>query len=195
MFLHKIEGLDERYLYFNDDMFPVAPCKETDFYRDGRAVLGMKRYILAAGLYKKHCRNSDRLARKALGMPSSMVFVRPQHICSPMLKSECEAAFSKVEDDVLKSVSRLREPYNVNQYFFLDYMYHNGRLIPEKISNKHLSTAVASASKICAFIRKPDRLFCCINDVQMSEEKFVQMKDAILQAFEERLPAKSRFEK
>ena len=195
MFLHKIEGLDERYLYFNDDMFPVAPCKETDFYRDGRAVLGMKRYILAAGLYKKHCRNSDRLARKALGMPHSMFFVRPQHICSPMLKSECEAAFSKVEDDVLKSVSRLREPYNVNQYFFLDYMYHNGRLIPEKISNKHLSTAVASASKICAFIRKPDRLFCCINDVQMSEEKFVQMKDAILQAFEERLPAKSRFEK
>lgn len=195
MFLHRIEGLDERYLYFNDDMFPVAPCKEEDFYRDGKALLGMKRYILASGLYKKHCRNSDRLARKALGMPSSMCFVRPQHICSPMLRSQCEEAFAKVEDDIMRSISRLREPYNVNQYFFLDYMYHNGRLTAEKISNKHFSTAVATADKICSFIRKPHRLFCCINDVQMSEEKFVRMRDAVMNAFNDRLPDKSRFEK
>ena len=44
MHLHRIAGLDEEYLYFNDDMFPVGDCKPTDFFRDGRPVqIGMGR--------------------------------------------------------------------------------------------------------------------------------------------------------
>ena len=112
-----------------------------------------------------------------------------------MLRSECVAAFDKSEETILRSISRLREPYNLNQYYFLDYMYHRNRLINKNISNKHFSTAVASAEKICSFIRKPYRSFCCINDVQMSEEKFNYLREAILSAFEDRFPHKSRFEK
>jgi hypothetical protein len=40
MHLHRIPGLDEQYLYFNDDMFPVGDCKSEDFFRDGKAVIG-----------------------------------------------------------------------------------------------------------------------------------------------------------
>lgn len=195
MFLHKIEGLDEQFLYFNDDMFPMMRCEDSDFFQDGNARIGMRSTLLSTGLYKKHCRNSDRLARKAAGKSSSPVFMRPQHICSPMLRSECVAAFDKSEETILRSISRLREPYNLNQYYFLDYMYHRNRLINKNISNKHFSTAVASAEKICSFIRKPYRSFCCINDVQMSEEKFNYLREAILSAFEDRFPHKSRFEK
>jgi hypothetical protein len=65
MHLHKIEGLDEEYLYFNDDLFPVLPCSPEDFFRDGKGVLGFTDHWFAAGMYKKICRNSDRLAREA----------------------------------------------------------------------------------------------------------------------------------
>ena len=41
MFLHRIPGLDERFIYFNDDMFPVSPCREEDFFRDGKIVIGV----------------------------------------------------------------------------------------------------------------------------------------------------------
>ncbi|MBQ9722521.1 MAG: hypothetical protein IJV84_03260 [Bacteroidales bacterium] len=194
MFLHKIEGLNEQFIYFNDDMFPVRTCTEEDFFRDGKARLGMTNHLFASGLYKIQCRNSDRLARKALGLSPSCLFVRPQHICSPMLRSECENAFRAVTDEVLTSISRLREPKNLNQYFYLDYMYHGGKLVAEKISNKHFSTAVASAEKISAFIMEPYRTFCCINDVRMSEEKFNNMRKAIVEAFEVRFPLKSVFE-
>ena len=195
MFLHRIPGLDERFIYFNDDMFPVSPCEESDFYRDGKAVIGMTRYIFAFGMYKKQCRNSDRLARHSAGVSKSPVFVRPQHICSPMLKSECEKAYENAEADILKSLSRLRKTWNYNQYFFLDYMYYHGTLTAAKISNKHFSTAVAGAEKISDFIRNPYRKFCCINDVQMTDEKFTNMRNMILDAFEYRLPVKSRFER
>ena len=195
MFLHKIPELDEQYLYFNDDMFPVAECKESDFFRDGKPVIFMKRHFLASGLYKIQCRNSDNLARRAAGKKSGFCFVRPQHICSPMLKSYCEEAFDSLKDEIYSSLSRLREEKNLNQYFFLDYMYYKGVLTSEKISNRHFSTAVASAKKIASFIEKPKRSFCCINDVKMGEDKFESMRRCIIDAFEARFPIKSRFER
>lgn len=34
--LHRIEGLSECFVYFNDDMFFLAPVRETDFFRNGK---------------------------------------------------------------------------------------------------------------------------------------------------------------
>ena len=33
--LHRIENLSERFIYLNDDFFPLRPMKPTDFFRDG----------------------------------------------------------------------------------------------------------------------------------------------------------------
>ena len=195
MHLHRIPGLDEQYLYFNDDMFPVGECCAENFFKGGNPVIGYYRHFLASGMYKKICRNSDRLARQALGMKSSCFFGRPQHICSPMLKSECEELYNKVEDKILSSLSRLRTADNLTQYIFLDYMYYKGKIVPERISNKHFSMAVAHPDKIASFIRNPKTALCCINDVRLSEKKFEQMHGALISAFEDRFPHKSRFEK
>ena len=35
MNIHRIPGLAEHFIYFNDDMFPLRPMEETDFFRDG----------------------------------------------------------------------------------------------------------------------------------------------------------------
>ncbi len=195
MFLHKIEGLDEEYIYFNDDMFPVDMCEPTDFFRDGKIILGFTRHWFAFDLYKKHCRNSSRLAQKALGQKESLSFLRPQHICSPMLKKECDAVYAAVEDVILKSLSRTRTPENLNQYLFLDYMYFKGKCIPKKMKKKHFSVAIASTQSISDFIKNPSRKLVCINDVKLPGNKFETMRDAIIEAFETRLPHKSRFEK
>ena len=53
MFLHRIPGLDERFIYFNDDMFPVAPSSEEDYFRDGKIVIGFSRHLFAGGMYKR----------------------------------------------------------------------------------------------------------------------------------------------
>jgi hypothetical protein len=34
----------------------------------------------------------------------------------------------------------------------------------------------------------------CINDVQLSEERYTELRKALLDAFEERFPQKSKFE-
>lgn len=195
MHLHRIPGLDEEYIYFNDDMFPVGDCRPEDFFRNGKPVIGYYRHLITSGMYKKICRNSDRLARKALGMKPSCFFTRPQHICSPMLKSQCDELYAKVEDEIRKtSATRTRTEENLNQYLFLDYMNYKGLVVREKISNKHYSVAVASPDTLREFLHNPTRNLVCINDVRLSEARYESLRGAILDAFESTFPVKSRFE-
>ena len=39
MFMHRIPGLDEQFIYFNDDMFPVLDCSPEDFFRIVQRIL------------------------------------------------------------------------------------------------------------------------------------------------------------
>ena len=194
MHLHNIEGLSEEYIYFNDDLFPVADSRPEDFYRDGKAVLGFSRHLFAGGMFKQICRNSDRMARGLLLMPGSLCFLRPQHSCQPMFKSICSKVYGELKEEILTSMTRTRTASNMNQYLYLDYAFYSGRMISERISCKHFSAAVTSPSRLRRFIRKPYRKFLCINDVRLGEQKFNQMQSAVIKAFEERFPQKSRFE-
>lgn len=195
MNLHRIKGLDEQYLYFNDDLFPVRDCKPGDFYRDGKSLIGFTKHYWGTGMFKQICRNSDALARKALGMPASRSFIRPQHICAPMLKSECEKMCSIVAEDIAASYTRTREGRNYNQYMFTDYLFYQGKALSEKISSKHLSVAVSSASRIRKAIEAPSRNLICINDVRLSEKRYEKLRNTVIDAFEKKFPQKSRFEK
>lgn len=187
MFLHRIPELDEQFVYFNDDMFPVRPTREEEFYVEGKSVIGFRKHLFHFGLYKQQTRNADLLARKALGMAPGLLFVRPQHTCSPMQKSACEEVYARIGDELEASISPLREKYNVNQYVFLDYLYYGGRTVKDAaISNLHLSLAVKSADQVCDAILNPRTSFVCINDVKLSEPQYLEMKTRILEAFEKK---------
>ena len=194
LFLHRIPGLGEEFIYFNDDMFPVQECQEEDFFKDGKAVIGFSKHLFASGKYKKRVRNSDNQARKALGMRPGRVFVRPQHTCSPMLRSESEKIYAFSRDAIFKVVSRLRTTENFNQYLFLDYLYYQGKTVRGRISNKHLSPAVHSPETIAGYVLKPSTKLVCINDVSMSDGDFARFRGTVAAAFEKRFPDVSCFE-
>lgn len=194
MHLHRINGLDEEYLYFNDDIFPLKPCKPTDFFKNGCGILGMSRHLLTFNMFKKICKNSNRIARKALGMRPSICFLRPQHACTPMLKSICEEVYEKVKNDIHLSLSTTRKSYNLTQYLFLDYMYLKGKLTNRRLSKRHFSLGIASYDKIRACLKHPNHCLVCINDVQMSEEKYNCTRTFLLETFEQILPQKSKYE-
>lgn len=195
MHLHRIEDLDEEYLYFNDDLFPLQSCKPTDFFENGKCYLGMAHHLLVWDMFKRICRNSDHLARKALGLKPQLCFLRPQHICTPMFKSECEELYNKMQDEILARTTRIRSKENVTQYIFLDYLYLKGRLINKRLSKKHFSVGISSISGLTNFIKNPTRQLACINDVKLSEERYAELRKALLNAFEERFPHKSKYER
>ena len=191
---HKIEGLSENFIYFNDDIFPVQDSAPEDFFRDGKGVLSFSRHCYAGGMFKQLCRRSDRAARKVLSMPSSLCFIRPQHSCQPMFKSVGALVYETLKDEIMKSMTRTRTSSNMCHYMYMDYAFYSGRMISERISCKHFSSAVTSASRLSRFIENPTRKFLCINDVKLGEKKFLEMQKAVIAAFERKFPVKSRFE-
>jgi hypothetical protein len=195
MFLHRTPGLGERFIYFNDDMFPVGDLAEEVFYPGGKPAMNFRKCLFRAGMFRKQARNSDILARKALGLRPGVIFVQPQHTCAPMLRSESETLFKRVEPEILQSLSRTRAPYNCNQYLFTDYLYYQGKALCRRLPNKHFSLAATSGDRVAAFLRKPSQKLVCINDVHLSEEKFRRYKGLILGAFKDKFPEKSRFER
>lgn len=193
--LHNIDGLDEEYLYFNDDLFPVAPCRPEDFFRSGNGVLGFTRHWFSLGMYKKICRNSDVLARSSAGLKQSCSFLRPQHICTAMIRSLCQELYEKNRQQILGSLTRTRTSGNLTQYMFLDYQYYKGRMIRERISSKHCSVALTSPEKVAGYILNPQRNILCINDVKLSDDRYQQLRDVIHRSFETVFPNKSKFER
>ena len=193
--MHRIADLDEEFLYFNDDIFPLMPCKPTDFFVDGKGIIGMSRHFLAMDMFKRICRNSDRAARKALGMRPTWYFLRPQHICAPMLRSESKEVYAILEKEILGSLTALRSEHNITQYLFTDYLYLKGRIIARRQPRRHFSVGIASPEKIAQCITNPDRRLMCINDVKLSEERYEKMRSEIHTAFNKVFPTPSRFEK
>ena len=194
MFLHRIPGLDEEFLYFNDDIFPLRDCRPEFFFREGKAAVSLRRHLFVTGMYKRHCRNGDRLARGAAGLGPSALFRRPQHARAALLRSVCGELWSLEGERISASVSPLRRGDNFNYSLFVDYAYYTGRTFPHRVSNRHFSTALASVDKVCAFIASPDADFACINDVNMPGDKYLHFRDRLLTAFAEAFPDKSRFE-
>ena len=192
--LHRIEDLDEQYVYFNDDVFPLMKCEPTDFFVDGKGQLGMSHHLFSFDMFKKICRNSDVMARRALGMKPSLFFLRPQHVCTPMIKSECEEMYERVKDDLLATITMTRTAKNISQYVFLNYMYLKGTLQNKRLSKRHFSLGITSVKKLREFITNPTRKFTCINDVKLSHERFEELRRVLIEAFEMLLPNKSKYE-
>ena len=195
LFLHRIPGLGEEYLYFNDDIFPVGECKPEHYFRDGKVVIGMSTHLFVGSMYKNHVKRSNQLARKALGKCQTPFFRRPQHSCIPMLKSECERIFLEQKTEIENSISRVRSNDNYNMSLYMSYLYYQGKVVNRRISCKHVSMATVSPSNIGSYILEPTKSFVCINDVNMTEERYAEFRKALLDAFEVKFPHKSRFEK
>lgn len=195
VFMHHIPGLSEEFIYFNDDFFPLMSCQPTDFFREGKTAVCMEHHLCTFGnLFRLQTKRSDRLARQASGVGPSLLYVRPQHTCAPMLRSVCAEVFERCKPQILASVSPLRTRNNCNQYLFTDYAYFTGRTFHQRISNRHFSLSITSAKRLTQAIVHPTSKLACINDVEMSEEKFLFFQETLLRAFQTRFPRKSKYE-
>ena len=54
--------------------------------------------------------------------------------------------------------------------------------------------ALATPGKLRALILEPTRKLLCVNDVHLSEKRYEQLREEMLDAFELKFPVKSRFE-
>ncbi len=197
LFLHRIEGLSERYIYFNDDCFPIKKTREEDFFRNDKAVLGFMKRKKIKTIFNQQSYNSYSLAKNASENTDNdgCLYIVPQHTCTPFLKSVSEECFEKIEELIPDTISKTRSEKNINQYVFSLYGLFKGKYINQTMSFKYTSLENNTMWNICKEIRIPQSKILCFNDTnKLNGGSFNNYKNAIKEVFNSRFPIKSKYE-
>ena len=59
---------------------------------------------------------------------------------------------------------------------------------------KHFSVGMVSGKKLRKFIEHPTHKLTCINDVNIADNRYEELRSALLDAFESKFPDKCKYE-
>lgn len=220
--LHRILGLSEQFVYFNDDCLLTKACKPEDFFRHGRPVdmavlngINGKDEEFAAiqfqniSLMNRYYGTSDcrkhlgkwlypgygvQIARTLLLLP----FGRLQGIYNPhgpmaFLKSTFGQVWER-DREILDDTCRcrFRSGQNVSPYIFRYEQLLRGNFVPHKRISGYC-TAGDSLERIAGFMRRYPMV--CINDTDMDDKEFAAAKKRLRRLMQQKFPEKSCFER
>lgn len=198
MFIHKIPGLSEEFVYFNDDFFATQPLEYSDFF-DGKGNIynEMKGEGLRDGYYLKATILSTQLAAALSGKEiEENYWVVPQHTIAPMIQSSQEYVFKHLENIILNFITKFRCAQNTHQYLFTNYLYFSGKLIEKGLPFKMLFTVSTTIDEVESTFFDESIKTLCLNDWGDFEGMtYDESKDALGVIMEKKYPNKSQYEK
>lgn len=220
--LHRIPGLSEQFVYFNDDFFLTGPCRPEDFFRKGRpvdeaALNGINgednefAEIQFHNMALMNCHYSVKDCKKNLSKWLKLsygrnlfrtLFLLPfqrlqgiynPHGPMPVLKETCRKLWER-DGKVLEETCRcrFREGSNVSPYIFRYEQLLSGQFAAHKSFNKYCPVT-EPADRIARNMKKYKMV--CINDAELSEKQFLQKREEIHRIMEKAFPFRSAFEK
>lgn len=220
--LHRIPGLSEQFVYFNDDMMITGKCDVKDFFErnvpvDEASLNGingndqqfaeilftdmalMNRHYTVEDC-KKHIGKWLRLSygKNLLRTLLLLPFQRLQGIYNhhgpmPILKSTCETIWQR-DRDMLDATCqcKFREGRNVSAYVYRYEQLLSGNFVPKKAQNKYCTVSMP-IHELERDMKKYKMV--CINDEPMDEAVYEIKKQQITEMMEKKFSKKSIFEK
>lgn len=220
--LHRIDGLAEHFVYFNDDMFLLSPTAKIDFFRKGLPCdVGTECPDFHDGMYgcflkndmnvinrhlKKHEMSlsqflnwfatkkiRDKLCN-VLSYPwQKYIGFKTLHVPTPYLKSSWIDLWRKESQVFMNTLkSRFRRESDVNQDVFHYWQLASGRFKQKKETSKMVVLADSSINEVCDLIEKSELHCLCINDDECIS--FEACSEKLKASFERRFGKKSLFE-
>jgi len=217
--LHKIPGLAEKFVYFNDDMFVNARISPNLLFTEGKPKCT---YVLTKLKKKTQAdilRYNSNEAAKQLQKRQNLLAMDPRngllmsvynmatlakagktgfmskHAPASYLKTSYKNVWEG-KRALLEKVERhkFRNDSDCSQWVFEYYQLYNGLSIPRKYSISKYYDALNEHSQIAKDILQHDHKFICINDAG-KDGNFNKAKKTIKEAFKKRYPDYSLFEK
>lgn len=222
--LHRIEGLAEQFVYFNDDVFLIRETTPEDFFKNGLPcdipILGplypegFFSYILFNNinlinrhfsLKKSICANPGKWIKNQplSGLVKLALYGRrdlipnsvSKHIHTSFLKSTFDAVWEK-EYDVLHStcLNRQRSKEDVSAYCVRDWQLFSGAFEPQKPIGRLFHTSSMKHSGEAMEYFARQKGKVICLNDSEDEIDFEAHQKAILEVFENMLPEKSSYE-
>lgn len=219
--LHRIPGLTEQFVYFNDDTYIMKPCKETDFFVKGLPVdeaifdppLPHENGCYCHHLYNDYSVYTQYLSSKTfiknifkyinfkfgahnfIQILARNKYIRPLHHAKSFCKSSFETIWKNNERYMLRTArSRFRKELNNSPQVFRGYQIITGKFYPKHKRKYALVIDTRDVSIAQNAIEAGKYKYLCLSDNTPAEE-FDMAKEAINGSFEKIFPKKSSFEK
>lgn len=133
MFIWKIPGLSEFFIYGNDDMIPLKKMSYENFFLDGNPVIRFFYYSNPFNCqYCLHIANANNLIfdRRKNDYDYTLCYFG-EHTIRPLTKSICEKCYNEYKEFIDNSLYPVRYYKNFNIDMFLIYGLKNGFVINE----------------------------------------------------------------
>ena len=221
---HRIPGIADKFLYFNDDMFVIQKSEPEDFFLNGlprdiavlspapvfRDVicnieinnLGIINDYFTLDDVKKN-RKKWYTLKYGKFLPRTIIFSKfksiigifEPHVPFPHLKSTLEELWEKEYDELDKTCSnKFRTKEDVNEWLFRHWQIMSGKFEPRRW-DFGLYTRASDPEYISGLLNNPGKThLICVNDSTLVTD-YERSKKLINKAFDELLPNKSMFEK
>ena len=220
MNIHRIPGLAEHFVYFNDDMFLLRPFRPENFFKDGLPCtyggevpielighIGTWQHAAVndLGIVNAHFPKREAVAKYGAKYRDKsyrwkdnlrtllLEKLHPDYFTG-FKNLHAPAAYLKQTFEEVWQRDRFRTSDNVNQWVMLWWQVASGRFSPAVIDNLVDSVSPASIDKLCAAIEGQANDYICLNDPEV-EIDFNALSARLHHAFESILPEKSSFEK
>lgn len=221
--MHRIEGLAEHFVYFNDDIFITRPLKKTHFFKNGlpcdccisNAItprLGEFSPILlqTVSIINKHFNKSDSIRKnftKWFNIKYGNLLLRTvclipwhfftgfynHHLAIPYLKQTLEKVWME-EEEILKDTCGHKFRNNEDVN---QYIFRYWQLVQGEFSpTKPLGKSInitENSKKLLTMIRNQTQYLLCLNDSDFEGDFNLQKKN-ILESMQMILPQKSSYE-
>ncbi|RKN40051.1 stealth family protein [Streptomyces hoynatensis] len=202
--LHRIPGLSERYLYFNDDVFVGRPVGAGHFFH-GNGIAKLPFGPFQIGLGEPH---PDEPAPNSAGKNTAELMLREhgrrivsksKHTPHPQIRAvmqELEELFPEEIGRTARSRFRALTDVAMASTLHHHHAYLTGRAVPGKYALRYIDIGRPESAGALAELAATRRWdFFCLNDVQTPEEE-KENAAARLHAFlESYFPLPSRFER
>lgn len=218
--IHRIEGLTECFVLFNDDVFLSSPVCPDDFFKNGlprdvaiRSFMGLSeqshivlndillinRYLDFWASYRKNLLKWYD-SRYGLHCIRNLFFHRIKdfcglkrlHMANPYLKTTFENVWEVCGEELDETNGRrFRSIKDVNQYLFQYWQIVTGSFYPKRY-NYGCYCVTDNIALIKSILSQRKREQICINDNGSSD--YSVLKEKLQQVFESVFPEKSTFE-
>lgn len=220
--LHRIKGLSEQFVYFNDDFFLTAPVEPEVFFQDGKPVdegtlngINGQDEIFASIQFQnmqlmnrhydiKACRKQLwkwvnpgyglNVVRTLLLLPfQRLQGIYNPHGPMPICKKTCELVWER-DFEVMDQTckSKVRSKDNVSCYVYRYEQLLSGKFVPHKAMNRY-HCVTDPIRKIRKDMEQAKSV--CLNDAHMDEKDFVKRRTELRNLMKRKFTQKSQYEK
>lgn len=197
MFLGNIPNLADKFIYGNDDCYPIRKLEEADFFENNIPKIKLKEDKGTSSQFKKVEYNSQRIVADYFGIklpdPNER-FLKVEHTFAPLTKEVCKIVLDKFWKKVYNSVTPFREEKNINQYIYTYYIYFSEIYLPSNRTYKYNALKDIETT-IFDIIRNQTVDSVCLNDCSKNKILIEYFKKEAIEAFDSILPDKSKYEK